>query len=155
MKDTIYIIYGFNRSDKELKKFCKDHDIEIGVTQGGIPLIFIDFEGTDREELRAVIAKCIPSITVVVKQLSDFGTGAKSKEIQGMIAYTGATVLVPEKILQKRGPKLKGELTPDQHALAQVLYDNKALSRQHVADVIEREYGVRFSRTQLATRFGK
>lgn len=153
MDDNVFIVYGFKRSDRFLRRFCKDHEIEIGKTQGGIPLVFIDVDGTDREELRAVLAACRPGVVVVVAQLSDFGTGAKSKEIQKRIEAAGASVMVPEKILQKRGPKPKGILSEEDQAWAQSLYDNPALSRKHVADAIERRTGVKFTRHKLRARF--
>lgn len=52
-------------------------------------------------------------------------------------------------------PKLKGEIPADRLEWAQALYNNKALTRKQVADRIEVETGVRLSRGQLATRFGK
>jgi hypothetical protein len=51
------------------------------------------------------------------------------------------------------GPKLKGEIPADRLEWAQALYNNKALTRQQVADRIEAETGVRLTRGQLATRF--
>jgi hypothetical protein len=146
MTNDAYIAYGHNRSDRELRKL--GFEFEKGK-------VFIDNKQTDRAELNAMLAACRPGVCVVMVQLSDLGHGAKASQMRKAIEATGATVYVPEKELQKRGPKLKGEIPADKIEWAQALYNNKALTRQQVADRIEVETGVRLTRGQLATRFGK
>ena len=144
MTDDTYIAYGHNRSDRELRKLGFEYE------KGKV---FIDGKGTDRAELTAMLAACRSGVVVVMIQLSDLGPGAKANQMRKAIEATGATVHVPEKELQKRGPKLKGKIPDDQIEWAQALYNNKALTRRQVADRIEIETGVRLSRGQLKTRF--
>jgi len=145
MTKDVYIAYGFDRSDRELRKL--GFEFEPGK-------VFIDGKKNDRAELSAMLATCRPGVVVVMIQLSDLGPGAKANQMRKAIEAAGATVHVPEKELQKRGPKLKGEIPADKIKWAQALYDNKALTRKQVAERIEAETGVRLSRGQLATRFG-
>jgi len=145
MTDDVYIAYGFDRSDRELRK------LGFEFAKGKV---FIDSKSTDRMELNAMLATCRPGVVVVMSQLSDLGPGAKANQMRKAIEAAGARVHVPERQLQKRGPKLKGQIPDDKIEWAQALYDNKALTRQQVADRIEVETGVRLSRGQLATRFG-
>ena len=144
MINDAYIAYGHNRSDRELRKLGFEYE------KGKV---FIDGKGTDRAELTAMLAACRPGVVVVMIQLSDLGPGAKANQMRKAIEATGARVHVPEKELQKRGPKLKGEIPADKMEWAQALYDNKALTRKQVAERIEAETGVRLSRGQLAARF--
>ena len=144
MTDDVYIAYGFDRSDRELRK------LGFEFAKGKV---FIDSKSTDRMELNAMLATCRPGVVVVMMQLSDLGPGAKANQMRKAIEKAGARVHVPEKELQKRGPKLKGEIPADKMEWAQALYDNKALTRKQVSERIEAETGVRLSRGQLATRF--
>jgi len=146
MTKDAYIAYGYNRSDRELRKL--GFEFEKGK-------VFIDSKSTDRMELNAMLATCRPGVVVVMIQLSDLGPGAKANQMRKAIEAAGARVHVPQKELQKRGPKLKGEIPADKMEWAQALYDNGSLTRQQVADRIEIETGVRLSRGQLKTRFAR
>tara|TARA_R110000737_G_C14621639_1_gene493361 strand:- start:6610 stop:7113 length:504 start_codon:yes stop_codon:yes gene_type:complete len=151
-----HIFYCEDCGDKEAIKFCKEHGIELESNSfdgKARPIIFTDLKGFDKEALNDVLAYVKDGVVVVVRKLSDFGTGAKSREIQNQIKAKGGEVLVPEKVLQKRGPKFKGEIPADRVEWAKALYNNKANSRQFVCDAIHEKTGVKLTRHQLKKRF--
>lgn len=137
-----------------MKKFCKEHDIEISIHATGVPLIFIDVDA-DREELRVVIGRCkiIPDSVVYLVKYSDLGTGAKAKQIREQLEATGAKVIVPQRILEKRGPKTKHGLSADQIERYRPMYEGKTVTQQHIVNTILRDTGVTVTRHQLRTMF--
>jgi len=155
MDDKTYIAYGFDTGEKDLRNFCKEHGIEIATRRYGgkdIPLIFLDYSGLPRDDLEGAIGVCRKGVVVVVTQLNQFGAGALSAKAQKRIKDAGAEILVPEKVHQKRGPKMV-EVPEDYAVRAQILYDNASNSRQFVIDKIYADTGVKLTRKQLATRF--
>ena len=158
MKDKKHIFYCRKFNNKDAIKFCKEHGIELERTSidGKMcPLVFIDLDGIDKVPLNGVLdyVKDEDNVVVVVRKLSDLGTGAKSKKIQLQIKALGGEVFVPKKILRKRGPKLKGEIPRSFVVRAKELYDNRSNSRQYVCDVIFSKTGVKLTRFQLRNRF--
>jgi len=155
MKDKQNIFYAFERTDREVKRFCEKRGIEISKHSTGVDLIFIDVKATDRAELTAVLAKCRAGVIVYLFQLSDLGVGAKAAQMRKEIEAKGATVMVPEKVSKKRGPPPAHSLTAAQIEHYRPLYDTKALTRQHVCNVILREANVKLSIGQLNRAFAK
>jgi len=156
MSDKKYIFYGYGCGEKDALKFCRDHDIILDTYRDGervLPRIFIDPEGLPKDNLNAALQFARSDVVVVVTNLAQLGHGAKANQMKRQFETTGATVLVPERVLQKRGPKPTAVIPEAFEARAQALYDNKANSRQFVCDEIFRLTGVRMSRGQLARRF--
>lgn len=156
MKDNLSIFYAFKRSDSEVRKFCKEHGIKITKHATGVDMIFIDVDD-DRHDLDAVLIVCEnnPGATVYLFQHNQLGVGAKAKQMREELEKRGASVVVPERILGKRGPKPTHGLTLEQIERYRPLYEKKTVTRQHVVDVILRDTGYKTTRHQLRTIFKK
>ena len=139
---NVRIAYGFNRSDRDFRT--------LDITGAKY---FIDNDKTDREELRSVLVACREGVTVVVLQVSDFGPGAKAKQIVKEIEATGATVEVAEKPVAKRGAPLKGEMSEADEKWAKALWLDKSRTKTVVLERINERTGQQFTRDQLNYRF--
>ena len=142
MTNYVRIAYGFNRRDRDFK------DCKIDGNR-----YFIDNDHTDREELRAALLACRPGVAVVVMQMSDFGHGAKAKQIREEIEATGAIVEVVEKIVGKRGAPLKGEMSASDEKWAKALWLDKSRTKTIALARINERTGQAFTRDQLNYRF--
>jgi hypothetical protein len=157
MTIDLNLFYARDTSDKDVKKFCKLHDIELSVHPAGYPMMFLEFEHTRGEELSVVLdlCECKENVTVYLMQLNHLGQGAKSKQIQKRIEQSGSKIIVPEKKLEKRGPKPKHGLTQEQIEEYRLDFDKGVLSQQAIIDKILRDTGNKLTRYQLANLYNK
>lgn len=155
MDNNLKIFYAKNTSDKEVRRFCKEHDLDISKHPAGFDMIFLEFDHTEGEELKAVLALCASNVIVYLMQLSHLGQGAKAKEMREAIEATGAKIVVPERILARRGPKPKHNLTPEQIEKYRPDYEKKTVTRQFVLDKILRDENVKLTRHQLRSIYKK
>ena len=93
MSEERRIAYGYNRSDKQFA------DSRISGDK-----YFIDNDKTGREELMAALMAVRPGVVVVVIQLSDFGKGAKAKNVKAEIEANGGII----EVIGTAAPKAKG-----------------------------------------------
>lgn len=136
------IAYGFNRADRDFKEFEIDEN-----------RYFIDNNKTDRQELRDLLLACREGVTVVVLQYSDFGPGAKAKQIRDEIEAKGAVVEVAEKVVGKRGVPLKGEMSKEDEKWARALWLDTSRTKTVALARINERTGQNFTRHQLNYRF--
>lgn len=155
MKKFLNVFYASGVSEKDAKKFCKLHGVDVSVHQLGYPLTFLEFPHTEGQELNAVLSIADVGVNVYVMQLSHLGQGAKAKEMREAIEAKGAKIIVPERKLQKRGPKPKHGLTSEQIEFYRADYDTKTVTRQFVINKILRDTGVQLTRHTLRNIFKK
>jgi hypothetical protein len=157
MTIDLNLFYARDTSDKDVKKFCKLHDIELSVHPAGYPMMFLEFEHTRGEELSVVLdlCECKDNVTVYLMQLNHLGQGAKSKQIQKRIEQSGSKIIVPEKKLEKRGPKPKHGLTKDEIERYRLDVEAGVLTQQAIINKILRDTGKKVTRYQLDTLYKK
>lgn len=142
MTNNVRIAYGYLRSDRDFKSF--------NITDNKI---FIDNENTDREELRAALVACREGMTLVVLQVSDFGPGAKAKQIREAMEAKGVTLEVPVAEPKKRGRKLRGEISTADEKWARAIFMDLHRTRTSAVKRINDRTGLELTYDQLYYRF--
>ena len=137
------IFYGYRRRPEDAPESCGKR-------------VFIDADGTDREERAALLVAAQDGDTVIALARGDFGKGAEAQHIIAAVEAKGATVDIrpPEKIApQKPGPPPKFQPNPSQDRQIKFRYHG-GLTAKSVLEAAEKIYGQPVPMHQLKRRYG-
>ena len=154
MIEGYYAAYGCNRGNKEIEKLATELDIELLPEK-----IYLDTKNTRPSHLMKLVKmlgtmRGVAPVTVLVVQLSDFGPGAKAKQVKEDIEAMGHKILVPEREKSKPGPGAPVWNSEEDEEDYKALWHNIATTAAWVILKIKQDTKQDFTRWQLAKMWG-
>lgn len=140
MEDEKRLAYGYNRSDKQFSG-CRISPNKY----------FIDNARTNRRELEDAMLTVREGVVVVVMKLSDFGSGARAKQVREYIEEQGGSIEVIGESAQKlgRGRKTNVKFTDDELDWACALWNSPLREKSAVLARIQAKTGQAPNRDQM------